>query len=236
MEEVVFEIDHQRCSFNNITLKFPDLKMWHWCSRRVDVFEVTGRDSKHALDDIVTLAKSVGGSVEIDSSAERGRAILSEPNLCPCNRIGRRTRTMSITSLVEEHRCMHLDPITYSGGRERRRMVSFDPDILSSLLSKLEDKNEFTILSKRRIDSKSMKDYFTIPLSDLFSQLTGRQYSALSDALTGGYYDVPRTVSVEKLSKRRRVPRSTFEEHLHKGEGKVMKAITPFLLLYNRNL
>lgn len=236
MEEVIFEIDHPRCPFNNISRRYPDLKLWHWCSRRVDVFEVLGKDSRPALKDLEVIAKSVGGSVELQFSVEGGRAILSERGLCPCNRAAKKTRATSITALIEEHHCMQLDPISYSGGRERRRMISFDPVVLSSLLEKIEGIREFNIVSKKQIDSKSMKDFFTIPLSDLFSDLTERQFSALSYALNAGYYKVPRTINVDKLSKRISVPRTTFEEHLHKGLGKVMSALTPYLLLYRTRL
>lgn len=56
------------------------------------------------------------------------------------------------------------------------------------------------------------------------TSLTESQRRALNLALSRGYYDFPRRTSPADLAKEMGVSKSTFLEHLHKGESKVFAA------------
>lgn len=234
MEELVIDIDHKGCSFNELSKEFPELKMWHWCSRRVDVFEIHGRDLKAGMDRICEMAKSVGGNCNTALDKDGGRVILSEDSLCPCNRLLLQRPAKSLTSIIEEFYCMPLEPIAYFNGLERRRLISFDEQRLQELVARLEEIGEVKIVKKKKIGNRNVRDFFTISLGDLFAELSVKQYAALSDALRSGYFQVPRKISVGEISRRKSVPRTTFEEHLHKAQGKVMRALEPYLILYSK--
>ena len=63
MEEIIFEIDHQKCPFNDISRNHPDATLWHWCNLRVDFFDVQGEGSRAILRDVERLARGVNGQV-----------------------------------------------------------------------------------------------------------------------------------------------------------------------------
>jgi len=54
------------------------------------------------------------------------------------------------------------------------------------------------------------------------ANLTGRQRQVLISAYSLGYYEVPRSVSSEDVSRHSKMDKSTFVEHLRKAERKIM--------------
>jgi len=56
-------------------------------------------------------------------------------------------------------------------------------------------------------------------------KLTEKQKEAFMFAKSFGYYKYPRDISVEELAKRKKVPRTTFQNHLRKAESKILDVI-----------
>jgi hypothetical protein len=57
------------------------------------------------------------------------------------------------------------------------------------------------------------------------ANLTGRQRQVLITAYSLGYYDVPRKVSSEEVSRHLNMDKSTFVEHLRKAERKIVAQV-----------
>ena len=76
--------------------------------------------------------------------------------------------------------------------------------------------NSFKILGLTSIDSKE---------ESLLSKLTSRQRQMLLTAYALGYYDVPRRISSDELSRHLNVDKSTIVEHLRKAERKLIGSI-----------
>ncbi len=76
--------------------------------------------------------------------------------------------------------------------------------------------NSFKILGLTSIDSKG---------ESLLSKLTSRQRQMLLTAYALGYYDVPRRISSDGLSRHLNVDKSTIVEHLRKAERKLIGSI-----------
>jgi len=76
--------------------------------------------------------------------------------------------------------------------------------------------NSFKILGLTSIDTKG---------ESLLSKLTPRQRQMLLTAYALGYYDVPRRISSDELSRHLNVDKSTVVEHLRKAERKLIGAI-----------
>jgi DNA-binding CsgD family transcriptional regulator len=76
--------------------------------------------------------------------------------------------------------------------------------------------NSFKILGLTSIDTKEQS---------LLSKLTPRQRQMLLTAYALGYYDVPRRISSDELSRHLNVDKSTIVEHLRKAEKKLIGSI-----------
>ena len=77
--------------------------------------------------------------------------------------------------------------------------------------------NSFKILGLTSIDTKGG--------ASLLSKLTPRQRQMLLTAYALGYYDVPRRISSDELSRHLKVDKSTIVEHLRKAERKIIGSI-----------
>jgi len=78
--------------------------------------------------------------------------------------------------------------------------------------------NSFKILGLTSIDTKEGG-------ASLLSKLTARQRQMLLTAYALGYYDVPRKISSDELSRQLKVDKSTIVEHLRKAERKLIGSI-----------
>ena len=76
--------------------------------------------------------------------------------------------------------------------------------------------NSFKILGLTSIDAKG---------ESLLSKLTSRQRQILLTGYALGYYDVPRRISSDDLSRHLNVDKSTIVEHLRKAERKLIDSI-----------
>lgn len=76
--------------------------------------------------------------------------------------------------------------------------------------------NSFKILGLTSIDAKG---------ESLLSKLTSRQRQILLTGYALGYYDVPRRISSDDLSRHLNVDKSTVVEHLRKAERKLIGSI-----------
>jgi DNA-binding CsgD family transcriptional regulator len=76
--------------------------------------------------------------------------------------------------------------------------------------------NSFKVLGLTSIDAKG---------ESLLSKLTHRQRQMLLVAYALGYYDVPRRISSDELSRHLNIDKSTIVEHLRKAERKLIGGI-----------
>jgi predicted DNA binding protein len=76
--------------------------------------------------------------------------------------------------------------------------------------------NSFKILGLTSIDTRG---------ESLLSKLTSRQRQILLTGYALGYYDVPRKISSDDLSRHFNVDKSTIVEHIRKAERKLIGSI-----------
>jgi predicted DNA binding protein len=69
----------------------------------------------------------------------------------------------------------------------------------------------------------------SVAVADLTVGLTPRQLDAVQWAVREGYYDMPRRAGSREIAPRMGIGRSTFEEHLRKGEQHLMRRFAGIL-------
>jgi predicted DNA binding protein len=229
MFEVSFKAKHE-CPYVDFSLKHPDVRVVEWCNRRTDVLEVECRDIEtfnRIEQDLQRLLVWKGGRVLRKTFGEKNIQVITKT--CRDSQI-----SPSISGTIEKHSCLEIPPVTYYGGWETHKVIGFRDTDFKKLFKDLAKLGPVEVLSKRVYGEKSMIDTFAVSLSTAFSDLTAKQADAIASALEFGYYQVPKKTTTQELALKQKVPRTTYEEHLRKAESKILRALSPYVLLYAR--
>jgi len=220
--EVVFKVTHD-CPFGNISRKFPSLKMFEWCNREHEVFEVIVEEHEEYAAVMKEISK-LSGLIDVLSDRDKIHLVMKS---CFCS------LENSVTKNIDACNLLHVAPVVYEQGWEYYRVIAFRHEDLKELLQRLEEKRfVFEILRKIPFDS-FIASSLTLTADTLFSDLTGKQIDALLTAYRNGYYQLPRKEDLKNIAFKERVPRTTFQEHLKKAENKLVAALIPYIQLFN---
>lgn len=214
------------CEFNQLSVKYPNVVMAHWCNYRTDFLEVEIRDteiSPQVQRDISRLSRH-GFKILRKTPSDRKTQMVSM--ICA------HKQGSTVDDIMEEHGCMVLQPVLYHGGWEHYRLVVLDEERLPEMFPRLEGEGEVEITMKKRMDEEPLRESLVVSTNELLSDLTAKQAEAMLTALEQGYYMFPRKTTFGEISQRRGVPRTTFDEHVRKAENKIMNSIAPYVALY----
>lgn len=104
-------------------------------------------------------------------------------------------------------------------GWEELEFAAFERKPLERVLEIAEKRYQLKLsyLKQRKIN--------TFGMVNVFPELTAKQKEVLDFAIDGGYYHYPRNMDIKKLSKKKGLSYSAFQEHLRRAENKLI----PFL-------
>lgn len=219
--EVVFKITHD-CPFANISRKYPSLEMFTWCNGEHDVYELHVENLEE-YDAILKEISKLGELVE-ESSDQREAHLIIET--CSC------TRENSVGKNLQDFDLLHVSPIVYSKGWEYYRVIAFRHEDLRRFLERLEERGFVYEIVRKVPFNGFIASSLTLTADALFSELTDKQMDALLTAHNNGYYLFPRKNDIQSIAARKRVPRTTFQEHLKKAENKIVASLVPYIQLY----
>jgi predicted DNA binding protein len=196
--------------------------MFIWCNGDHDVIEIVSV-SKESEAQVMEELAQLSGIVE--QTFEKGRIHLIVKQ-CACQYEG------TISELIDEFNILHLSPVIHYEGWEYYRAIVFRHEDIDHLFQRFDEKGyQYEIIRKAPFEGV-ISSSLTLTTDALFSSLTEKQLAALVMAHSNGYYNFPRQTNVKNLAALKRVPRTTFQEHLQKAESKLLSSLMPFLQLY----
>jgi predicted DNA binding protein len=225
MFEVGFKLEHD-CPYTRLTKASPRMEVQHWCSKESDVFEFShaGHEKKEVEARLAQLEKELGSKFV-------RRVALGNDRTLVVQRHSYASMKQNVNATIEAHNCMEIQPTVYKEGYEWYRVLAFEHEDLIRLFGDLAVWAEVSVVSKERLSDRSARDTTTVSTRSLLGGLTDKQRAALLVALSRGYYDTPSKVRTVDISKSMGVPRTTYEAHLRKAEGKVLRALLPYIEL-----
>lgn len=140
--EINFKLQH-KCPFNELSKKYADIVMYHWCNYSKDVLKISlGRHSElHEIQrDLKELGDSIGLQV-IRRTLCNGDAQLVIR--CCCGKI-----KPNVSATLERHNFLELQPIIYQEGWEWYRTVAFNNTDVRRLFRDLSKFANVEILSR----------------------------------------------------------------------------------------
>jgi len=218
--EALFRVRHD-CPFIRLTEEHPGLRMYSWCNRVHEVYEVIVDDPAEyekvvkELSGLATVIEEQGDSAEVH--------IVTSTCFCTPNN--------SVTMNIEDLDILHVSPVVHDRGWEYYRVVAFRHEDLTKMIRRLEERG-FTLEIVRKTEFKGSIAGALLATDAIFSGLTQRQTEALLKAYGYGYYKLPRVADIQEIARRERIPRTTFQEHLKKGENKLIAGLVPYIQLY----
>ncbi len=220
LTEFVLKITHD-CPFGNISRKFPSLKMFIWCNRENEVIEIIV-ENQEEYSEVIKEASKLRGIIEEASDGQVH--LITKPCSCSIEN--------SVSRNIDEFNLLQISPIIYDQGWEYYRLLAFRHEDLQGLIQRLNEKG-FTVEIIRKVPfNGSIAGALTLSADLLFSDLTQKQIDALLIAYDQGYYRLPRKADVQTIARKKRVPRTTFQEHLKKAENKLVISLIPYITLY----
>lgn len=163
----------------------------------------------------VTLGDGLKALLRIKAK-EVSDIISNLPSYCTASAVG----SKEFRLLVKEHTCLVALPIIESGclvtgvdieGEEVVWSVMCDDESFPGLMEKLENLGmDFELLYKGKPEGKS--------------EVTFREEEVLKLALEKGYFDFPRRIKLEELSKLLGVAPSTLSEIMRRGIKKILES------------
>ena len=221
--EVAFKVTHD-CPFCDISKKYPRLKMFGWCNREHDVIELIV-DKPDEYCAVIDEISRIEGMVEKSSDLHDAHFFVKK---CFCK------SEDSVTRIIDEFDLLQISPIVYRHGWEYYRVIAFKHEDLKGLMQRFEEKGlKFEILRKVDFDG-FIASSLTLTADALFSDLTEKQMDALLTAYSNGYYNLPRKANVQDIANKKRVSRTTYQEHLKKAENKLVASLVPYVQLFRR--
>jgi len=218
--EVAFKIKHD-CPFGNLSRKFPSARIFVWCNREHEVIEVMLSEPSQRKQ-LERAIDSLADIVDVASDGENVRVITKK---CHC------TMKNSVGHNLDAHNILHLMPVVYEAGWEYYHAIAFRHGDFKRFVEAAERLPcELEVLRKSRIQA-NLGGSVTISVSDLFANLTNKQVDALLTSYSMGYFRFPRKTNVMNIANEKRVPRTTFQEHLTKAENKLVAGLVPYLRL-----
>ncbi len=226
MFEVVFRVKIDSF-YSDVTQRYPSAKMYTWCNNNNDIIEIFV-EKRNEYENVVEEMRrhEMDGLLEESSDTQKIHIMVTN---CDCN------IAQSIWSHIGDLHILKIQPTVVEKGWEYHRTVVFRHEDYVEFTRALED-NGFEVEVLRKVPYDGLiASSLTITTDTLLSGLTERQVNAMLTAHKHGYYKLPRVTDLQTISKKERVARTTFQEHLKKAENKVVDALVPYLTMFRLN-
>lgn len=211
-------------SFLDLTRRFQSASIFIWCNRENDVIEIVVRNpEEYPL--VVEEIQAIHIDDVIEEITDEQRLYLNV-NSCHC------MKQNTIVRHIGKLNILNIFPNMIENGWSYHRLIVFRHKDLEELLKRLEKFGwHYKILRKTPFDG-FVSSSLTMSADALFSGLTEKQMEAILSAHRYGYYNLPRVADVKSIAARKKVARTTFQEHLMKAENKLVSALIPNIKLY----
>jgi len=213
--------DHPFCA---ISRKFPSLKIFVWCNEEHDIIETIAEKQDENSAAIKELSKI---SEIVDKLSDQHKVQLITRK-CRCK------LEKWMGSGIGSFNLLYLSPIVYEQGWEYCRIIAFQHEDVKRFLRQLEEKGFLTEILRKVPFDGLLASAMTLTADALFSDLTEKQIDAILSAFNSGYYRLPRKANVGTIASKRKMSRTTFREHLKKGENKLIISLVPYLRLFKQ--
>ena len=204
---------HHPCPYCDVSVEFPGTLLLLWCDNRRDVFLISAPDRSELGRVLGRLRTTFRGRVLLEENA---LAVLALPDF-------EWSTPPSVTGLARQAGVWVLHPVVYFAGTETYRVLAPSRPVLNRFVHRLRGLGDVELLSvTQRMGLGPVRDQSTAAVH-FFEGLTDPQARSLVAAYEGGLLDVPSRTTWDAVARRQGLSRSTFGEHLRKGQWRILR-------------
>ncbi len=216
-----FRVRHP-CPYCEVSVRYPETLLLLWCDNLRDTFLVSSPDElelRRVLSDIRTTFR---GRVLVRAGAI---ALTTVPEF-------QWASPPSVTNMARRSGLWFLPPVHYYKGWETYRLISPGRRRLQRFFSQLRQVGDIEVLSVA--DLPGLESLVELPVASvhLFDGLTTKQVEVMLAAIKGGLLEVPSRARWEEVARGLGLSRSTFGEHLRKGQRRLIENSSAALHAY----
>lgn len=201
------------CPYCDVSVAHPRALLLLWCDNRRDVFLVSAPDRPELRRVLARVRSAFRARVLL---AEGSVAVVALPEF-------EWSSPPSVTGLARRAGVWVLHPVVYYGGMETYRLLASSRSVLDRFVRRLRQLGDVELLSvTERVGLEPVRDQSTASVH-FFGGLTDAQARSLVAAYEGGLFEVPSRSSWEEVAERQGLSRSTFGEHLRKGQLRLLR-------------
>ena len=205
----------------DITEQHPDSKVMVWCNANIHMYELHS-GSEEVLDRLEGESKFFRDKSILFKRSGMMRLLSSE---CDCDPV-------NISTILQDENCWYVQPLIFQGGKGHYRVICQDRDGIRRAVNRMKNWGfGVDLVSLKDFNFVSFATEVFLSSSSIFSGITEKQLSALTEAFSLGYFDEPKQVDMDYLAERAGVSRSTYSEHLRKAESKIISNLAPLIKL-----
>lgn len=199
-------------AYESIT-NMVDVDVELWCNEHCDLLHIKGAD-------VDTTLEAVREQVGIRDSIGHDEEVVAITGDCL-----RQHEEGLVEDYLQANDCLFLPPLWYTESAKIVRVLALDPASLSSCYQDMiADGLSVTVDSKRSVDTVT-EETPLVTVQDTLPTLTERQQTVLQTAIDAGYYEIPRESKTSEIADEVGLARRTTEEHLRRGERKIITGL-----------
>jgi predicted DNA binding protein len=225
--DLTLSVEHN-CPYTRFSKSLPDLITMHWCNNDKDVLEISSPGENSQMEIERGLKRLVR---DLNAKITRSIPVDSNHKIVVYNHKASSMKE-NVNAEIERCNCVEVQPTIYRSGSEWYRIIAFDDQDVRALYKALSKFATVRTVSQEAQSDSSIKESLLIPSSALLGRLTKKQTDALRSSIAMGYFDVPARTTTSFIAEKQGIGRTTFEEHVRKAEGKILKSLLPYLEMH----
>jgi predicted DNA binding protein len=203
---------HHPCPYCDISSEFPEILLLLWCDNRRDLFLISAAEPSQLRPVLAAVRDAFHARPLLTDGAD---ALVTVPDFEWAD-------PPSVTGLARRSGVWVLHPVVYYGGTETYRLLAPSRPVLHRFIQRIRRLGPVEVLSvTERGSLRGLRDQPSAAVH-FFEGLTERQARSLIAAFEGGLFDVPARSRWEAVAGRLGLSRSTFGEHLRKGQLRLL--------------
>jgi predicted DNA binding protein len=222
MMEVTFQIKPEHCWAQELSEKYPDIRMTVFSIHQEKGLSRWECETPERMYDALEQARTHETIVSLDVFSQKDREIIVQ-SVCNCE------NRYKVHEILSKGGCYYLLPnpiVTYEGAKHYR-ILAPNSGKLRNVVENLQKIGEVKITSVHPLGH--VDDSFFVNIVQLKNLLSEKQLRTLKKAYLRGYFQIPKKIRMRDLADELGLSPATIYEQLAGAENRIINSVIDYL-------